>query len=153
CKEDAVLGTSAPHIPPTALEEFLRPATKPADDKVAGKERFVAALNLTVATMASAGPRPEPQVQHLISTYPELINRIRAHRDQTQDLLVTALEEQLAERTASGTAADSTRALVLLAGAVLRFAYSDDPAILDNPTPTAIADAVATFRNALKEIK
>lgn len=154
CKEDAVLGASAPQIPPTALEEFVRPATKPAaDDAVAGKDRFVAALNLTVATMASAGPRPDPRVQNLISAYPELITRVRAHRDETQELLVTALDEQMAERTTSGTAADSARALVLLAGAVLRFAYSDDPTILDNPDSAAIAAAVTTFRNALKEIK
>ncbi len=137
-KEDAVLGMREPQIPPRALREFLDPAPEntPApendDDAGPGKKRFNAALKLTVTTMA--------------------FNGVRAHRDATQELLVTALSEQLAERTASPRAADSARALILLAGAVLRFAYSDDPDILDDPDPAAISAAMTTFRDALKEL-
>ena len=154
CKEDAVLGIAAPTIPPHALDEFLNPALAPSEDDVnAGKDRFVAALNLTVSTMATSGHRPDPRVHDLIVTYPELVARVRAHRDETQELLVTALSEKLSERTTSTSAAGSARALILLAGAVLRFAYYDDPTILDNPDSASIAHAVATFRHALKEIK
>lgn len=157
-KEDAVLGMREPQIPPRALREFLDPAPEntPApendDDAGPGKKRFNAALKLTVTTMAFNGVQPDSRLQAVISAHPELIDRVRAHRDATQELLVTALSEQLAERTASPRAADSARALILLAGAVLRFAYSDDPDILDDPDPAAISAAMTTFRDALKEL-
>ena len=41
----------------------------------------------------------------------------------------------------SAGTADSARALILLAGAVLRFAYGDDPDFLDDPDPTAVQAA------------
>lgn len=151
-KEDAVLGVREPQIPPRALREFLDPVPEIDDDAAPGKRRFTAALKLTVTTMAFNGVQPDSRLQAVISAHPELIDRVRAHRDATQELLVTALSEQVAERTASPRAADSARALILLAGAVLRFAYSDDPDILDDPDPAAISAAMTTFRNALKEL-
>lgn len=150
-KEDAVLGVHEPQIPPSALEAFLHP--EPDTQVPEGNDRFVAALHLTVTTMASIGPRSSPEVRRIVAAHPELVDRIRAHRDATQRLLVSALTERLSEQTASPRAADSARALILLAGVVLRFAYGDDPDLLDDPDPVALRKAMAAFRDALKEIK
>lgn len=158
-KEDAVLGIQEPQIPPHAVEAFLRPAASAGaepgerDDDAERQDRFAAALELTVTTMASLGPRSGPKVRTIVTTHPELIDRLRVHRDATQELLVTVLTERLAEQHGSTRAADGARALILLAGAVLRFAYGDDPVVLDDPDPAAIKKAMAAFRDALKEIQ
>lgn len=152
-KEDAVLGVQEPQIPPKALEAFLHPAPPDPDEDPPGDARFVQALHLTVTTMASIGPRTSADVRTIVATHPELIDRLRAHRVATQDLLVAVLTERLAEQTASTRASDSARALILLAGVVLRFAYGDDPDLLDDPEPAAIQKALNAFRDALKELK
>ncbi len=149
CKEDAILGIREPQIPPRALETFLEPVVA-TDHDSPPSSRFDAALNLTVATMAANGAQPSAALQTLIAAHPELVERIRAYRDTTQELLVTVLSERL-EQAASPRAGDSARALILLAGAVLRFAHHDDPDILDDPDPAAITKAMAAFRHALKE--
>ena len=151
-KEDAVLGIQEPQIPPAALEAFLHPALPPPDTP-GGGDRFSQALELTVTTMASFGPRTSTKVRAILSAHPELVDRIGAHRTATQELLVTALTERLAEEHRSAGTADSARALILLAGAVLRFAYGDDPDFLDDPDPTAVQAAVTAFRDALKDFK
>ncbi|MEZ5209518.1 MULTISPECIES: TetR/AcrR family transcriptional regulator [unclassified Gordonia (in: high G+C Gram-positive bacteria)] len=149
-KEDAVLGISEPRIPPHALESFLHPAPPAGDD--AGADRFAQALELTVTTLASVGPRPSQDIAVIVGRYPELINRIRSHRDATQQLLVDALTERLAQQHSPASAADSARALILLSGAVLRFAHGDDPGPFDDPDPAAVKNAMTAFRNALKDL-
>lgn len=153
-KEDAVLGLQEPQIPPRAIAAFLHPEPNSADDRrTAGKARFQQALEMTVTTMAALGPGADPRVHAIVAAHPALIDRIRSHRDATADLLVTVLSEQLAAQDRTTKAADSARALILLAGAVLRFAYGDDPGILDDPDPAAIKKAMSAFRNALKDIQ
>lgn len=149
CKEDAVLGIQEPKIPPRALEAFVAPDSSANAD---GEERFRRALHLTVSTMASIGPHTTPAMLDIVAVHPELVDRLRAQRDATQELLVTALSERLAEESGSLRAADSARALILLSGAVLRFARGSNPTFLDNPDPAAIAAAMTAFRTALKEI-
>lgn len=143
-KEDAVLGVQEPRIPPKALETFL---TRNDDDRL-GK-----ALQLTMATMATIGPRASPELRRIVAAHPELVDSIRAHRVATQDLLMSVLSERLADDPAAPTTSDTARALLLLAGAVLRFAYHDDPDLLDDPDPSAVENALAAFRTALREIR
>lgn len=177
-KEDAVLGITPPAVPAGALDAYLRP---PAGDE-AGTDRFGQAMRLTLTTMTAAGvrPKPSPAVHKLLATHPELVDRLKAHHLQIQDLLVQVLDERLASAEAqrdealpdgaqpsAGTAdlpppgdgvpprpsrSDSARALILLAAAVLRFAQGSDPDFLDNPTPAAIDSALAAFRTAVREL-
>ncbi|MFT3661864.1 MAG: TetR/AcrR family transcriptional regulator [Gordonia sp. (in: high G+C Gram-positive bacteria)] len=149
-KEDAVLGIQEPKIPRQALETFLRP---PAPDDEARRDRVLQAVHLTMATMASVGPRTSPQVRRIVTAHPELVDRVRAHRMATQDVLMSVLSERLADQDATPTAADSARALVLLSTAVLRFAFDDEPPLFDDPDPGVIEKALTAFRTALKEVR
>ena len=152
CKEDAVLGLSEPQIPAHAIEAFLHPALPPPDGETPGKERFRQALELTVTTMASLGSSASPKVHAIAAANSELFDRVREHRNATQELLVNVLTERISEENRSESTTDSARALLLLAGAVLRFAHADNPDILENPDPAAIKKAISTFIEALKDI-
>lgn len=151
-KEDAVLGLREPQIPAHAVEAFLHPSLPPPDGTSPGKDRLWQAVELTVTTLASLGSPANPKVHTIVAANTELFDRVREHRDATQELLVNVLTERVAEQNRSPSTADSVRALVLLAGAILRFAHCEDPDILKNPDPTAIKKAITTFREALKDI-
>lgn len=152
-KEDAVLGISPPEIPQEALDAFVDEAVELPDDQP-GKERFRRALRLTVTTLASLGlPIGEDRaLLEILLAHPELGERLRAHRDAVQHRLATVLSERLAQESPSTQTADAARAMVLLAGAVLKFARGRDPAALDNPDPPAIEAAMRAFREALEGI-
>lgn len=157
CKEDAILDLRELQIPAETVEAFLRPARPARTDDEAdtslAEDRFLQALELTVSTMASHGPRPDERLRTIVAAHPELIDRIRSHRDATQEVLFTALTERLTEQDGPPRSARSVRALILLGGAVLRFAYHENSDVLNNPDPATIQNAMAAFRNALKELQ
>ncbi|GAB10468.1 putative TetR family transcriptional regulator [Gordonia araii NBRC 100433] len=153
-KEDAVLGIQPPRIPPEALDAFVDEAVVVLPNDPPGKERFRRALRLTVSTLASLGlPMGEDRaLMAVVATHPDLLDRLRAHRDAVQHELVVVLSQRLAEENPTARASDSARAMVLLAGAILRFARGSEPALLDNPDQAAIEAAMKAFREALEGI-
>ncbi|GAA3022066.1 TetR family transcriptional regulator [Gordonia defluvii] len=152
-KEDAVLGIQQPQISPEALDAFVEDAVGQPTVS-AGSERFRRALRMTVTTLATLGlpMGQDGALMAVVASHPELLDRLRAHRDAVQHELVVVLTRRLAEENPTSQASDSARAMVLLAGAVLRYARGSEPALLDNPDQAAIDAAMAAFREALKGI-
>ncbi|MFT4202099.1 MAG: helix-turn-helix domain-containing protein [Gordonia sp. (in: high G+C Gram-positive bacteria)] len=151
-KEDAVLGIRPPEIPGEALDAFFDVAADLPTQ--AGNQRLRRALRLTISTLASLGvPMDKDRaLLEVVAAQPELLDRLRAHRDAVQHELVTVLQQRIAQEAPSESAADSARAMVLLAGAVLRFARDSEYDLLDNPDNAAIDAAMTAFREALEGI-
>ncbi|EGD57128.1 TetR/AcrR family transcriptional regulator [Gordonia neofelifaecis] len=145
CKEDAVLGAGPPTIPERALKEFV--------DAAPGPDRLDRAVSLVIAVAASIRQAGGPHSDHreLVRKHPALIERMQQHGTAAQELLTSVIAEQIGER-AGPDAVDDARALIMLAGTVLRFAYQKDPDVLDNPDAPALTEAGAVFRRTIKEL-
>lgn len=146
-KEDAVLGTVAPSIPAPALAEFL--------DEDAGVDRFTRTIRLISAIMQTTrevGGLDAVELRRLVRRFPELRARLLQHTGAAERLVEEVLTEHFSKTSVDrAQAADSARALLLLASAVMRFAYSRDPAVLVAPDGKAMKSAIAVFRAALAE--
>ncbi|MCF8589395.1 TetR/AcrR family transcriptional regulator [Gordonia liuliyuniae] len=137
-KEDAVLGAGEPTIPADAVDHLLD-----------GPEQFDRAVRI-VFSVASSGRhvRNRPAERRaLIMAHPELKARTQHHAMIAHDLLAKALAERY-----DGADADRALALLLLATAVLRFAYSRDPDVLDTPDSPAVGTAINVFRTTIKDL-
>lgn len=144
-KEDAVLGATPPTVSDQALSEF-------ADDRHA--DQFTRTVRLIVAIVRStfvAGTVIEER-RGLIDRYPQLRERMAQHVATAETLTETALGEQLAGSDSQPRSAESSRALLMLAGTVLRYAYATDPHAFESADSTAVETAISVFRNALREI-
>lgn len=146
-KEDAVLGTFAPSIPEHALADFF--------DESSRTDQFTRTLRLISAIMQTtreADSDHAAELRRLVTRFPELRTRLQQHTAAAERLVEGVLTEHFS-RTApdSAQAADSARALLLLASAVMRFAYSRDPAVLAAPDGESVKTAVAVFRSALAD--
>lgn len=144
CKEDAVLGAGPPSVPEEPLDEFLR--TPP------GQARLDKAIALILAVAASTRRVGERHADHaeLVARHPELTDRVHHLGVTALELLAAAITDHLAD--APPEQVNDTRAVVMLAGTVLRFAYRTDPDVYDNPDSPALADARAVFRRTIKEL-
>ncbi|MFV0460135.1 MAG: TetR/AcrR family transcriptional regulator [Actinomycetales bacterium] len=144
-KEDAVLGTTAPVIPRAALEEFVDPHS--------GVDQFTRALSLIIATVQSTRGFDRTQMselRELIGRFPELRARLKQHTAAAEALVEGVLIDHFSQEGTDLTkAGDSARALLLLASAVLRFAYSRDPGVLTDAKGAAVTEAIEVFREAL----
>ncbi|MBY4571171.1 MULTISPECIES: TetR/AcrR family transcriptional regulator [Gordonia] len=145
CKEDAVLGAVPPTVPDQALKDFVEAGP--------GPDRLDRAVDLVMAVAKSIrqGGGPHSDHRELIRRFPELVERMQQHGTAAQELLSSVITEQIGER-AGPESVDDARALIMLAGAVLRFAYKKDPEVLDNPDSPALADAGAVFRRTIKDL-
>ncbi|MEO3860014.1 helix-turn-helix domain-containing protein [Acrocarpospora sp. B8E8] len=142
-KEDAVLGTRTPTVPEDALNRFL---DGDEDDQFTRTIRLIVAiLRSTIADSSSYRERAA-----LTHRFPELRERLLHHVSAAERLVETILDDKL---SASGAAArESSRALLMLAGTVLRFVYARDPASVEPDQTAAIESAIATFKKVLEDI-
>ncbi|WP_171055122.1 TetR/AcrR family transcriptional regulator [Mycobacterium sp. DBP42] len=144
-KEDAVLGATPPTASDQALSEF-------ADGRHA--DQFTRTVRLIVAIVRStfvAGTVIEER-RGLIDRYPQLRERMAQHVAAAETLTETALGERLAGSDSQPRSAESSRALLMLAGTVLRYAYATDPHAFESADSIAVETAISVFRNALREI-
>jgi AcrR family transcriptional regulator len=147
-KEDAILGTFAPTVPEAALTRFFDDDS--ADSFTRTVHLIVAIIRSTVPDGASFDDR-----RVLVARFPELRARLGQHVAAAERLIEATLEERLvlSAQAQPVPAADATRALLMLAGTVLRFVYTRDPGALGPEDDDAAIDAaIATFRKVLKEI-
>lgn len=144
-KEDAVLGATPPSVPEHALSAFV-------DDS--DTDPFTRTVRLLVAivrsTFVSGSVIDERRV--LIARYPQLRERMSQHVVAAETLTDVALSEQFARSGTQPRSDESSRALLMLASTVLRYAYLTDPRAFDTADSTAIEAAISVFRNALEEI-
>jgi AcrR family transcriptional regulator len=147
-KEDAILGTFAPTVPEAALTRYF-------DDE--STDSFTRTVHLIVAIIRSTVPDQAgfDDRRVLVARFPELRARLGQHVAAAERLIEATLEERFATPADDPPvpAADSTRALLMLAGTVLRYVYTRDPGALGVEDDDAAIDAaIATFRKVLKEI-
>jgi AcrR family transcriptional regulator len=146
-KEDALLATTSPVVPEEALARFLAHS---------GDDAFAEALRLVIAIVRSTSQVEIPvgERTRLVIEFPSLKERLALHVSAAEGLIATALEERptSGEKPPSVQDTDSARALLMLAGTVLRFAYIRDPDAVTGPSPEAIESAIAVFRRVLTEI-
>lgn len=144
-KEDAILGATPPQVPEQELSVFV-------DDVDA--EPFTRTVRLIVAIVRStfvAGPVIEER-RGLIARYPQLRERMAQHVVAAETLTEVALSEQLVRADAQPASTESTRALLMIAGTVLRYAYVSDPRAFESADSAAIEAAISVFGKALREI-
>ncbi len=146
-KEDALLGTTSPVVPQDALDTFLE--RKPDDDG------FAAALRLVVAIIhATFGVDiPLTERRDLLIQFPTLRARLSQHVSTVEGLVAAALDERAAAQGTPSPDADASRALFMLAGTVLRFAYSRNPEAVAAADSAAIESAISVFRHVFQEIQ
>jgi AcrR family transcriptional regulator len=149
-KEDAVLGMRAARVSDADFAAFVAST----DDVFGGAVRLMTSVIRTVFhDSLSVTTRRE-----LLRAYPELRVRLDDHVRSAEALVQAVLVERSGAATGSATEATEatepadTRALVLLAGAVMRFAFTpnDDGSINDDPA--SIDAAIARFRQHLTSI-
>lgn len=147
-KEDAILGTTVPVIPEAALAAFFDPESD--------ADQFTRTLRLISATIQTTREVERTQIgefRGLVERFPELRSRLQQHTAAAESLVEGVLTEHFATSTAdSRAAADSARALLLLASAVMRFAFSREPGVIADPDSDVIADAIDVFKDALESI-
>lgn len=147
-KEDAVLGIQAPMLPAEAVHEFEN-----GEGDLFG--RTVRLMTAVVRSATRQGSSPERRIE-LVRRFPELRARLNRHAMDAEELVRPVLAEHLAldearEPPAAGHGPDDeVRALLMVAGSVIRFAYSRDRAISDGGTG-AVDDAIETFRQVIRK--
>ena len=145
-KEDAILGATEPAIPDAALREF--------NDEASGGDPFTRIVGLVGAIVRSTREvdgMNAAERRRLLTQYPELRVRLQHHLNAAEGLAEALLTEHFSARKRGATAADDARAHLILAGAVLRLAYSRNPDVLDAPNSAATDWAIATFKEALAD--
>ena len=132
-KEDAVLGTRPAQLSTEDLAEF--------DASVA--DPFGRIVRLMAAAIQSAlhDPSSFETRRALLREHPEL----RARWDQHVRIAEQVVQDVLAD-------GESSRALVLVAGTVMRFAYTPAADGSINRDPAALDAAIIRFREVLKEV-
>jgi len=138
-KEDAVLGTRAPRLGDDDLAAFA----------AAPDASFGAVVRLMTAAVRSVfHDLPSFTLEHrlLLKAHPELLARIDAHVREAEALV----HAELAERAGADPGPrDSDRALVLMAGAVMRYAFAPDADGVIHDTPESVDAAIRRFRGLL----
>ncbi|MHA7305234.1 TetR/AcrR family transcriptional regulator [Arthrobacter sp. TMN-49] len=148
-KEDAILGIQAP----TLSEETIAAFREGGDQDLFG--RTVHLMATVIRSMFPEASLSERRKQ-LKAEYPELGKRIFAHMRVSEELVEAALLERyqdgLPENSWSGLppGRDSALALLMMAGTVIRFAFSKDPGATTNAQSPAIGEAIETFRETIK---
>ena len=144
-KEDAVLGTTAPKMPEQALAAFV--------NDIEG-DQFTRILRLIIEIIRSTyvlGVTADER-RRLVDSYPQLRERMAQHVSAAESLTETALSERLKRSGSQAGSAESSRALLMLASTVLRYAHSNDPGALESNDSAAIEAVVSVFRDALEDI-
>lgn len=138
-KEDAVLGVRAPQLTEAALTAFREDTDRDLLTRV---------VLLFVHTLrTSLVPTGETTRKELMEAHPELRQRYMARVADTERLAHQVLEEQ------PGTLPDTpeaARALLYLAGAVVRFTFQTAPGAVSGTDDEALHQAIDTYRKVLR---
>jgi len=133
-KEDAVLATRPPVLSAHDLEVF----GSSTDDTLA---RVVRLMSAAVRSVFDDLPSFAAKRQHLLKLHPALRARVERHVHDAEELVRGAL-------AASEPAAPSLP-LLMLAGTVMRYAFTPDADGSIDDSPAAIDSAIAAFRAVL----
>lgn len=142
-KEDAIVGVRAPRIDDAIVAELADSTDEVPLMRVA---RLVA-----LVAFSTVGPDVDlPRRRRLAHQYPSLRSRLTQVFTEARKEVVAQFVDDVPVpwRGATGlpTDPDEARALVMLAGAVVTFAWSRDPDRMYSDTDDALADAITTFR-------
>lgn len=148
-KEDAILGVQAP----TLSEENIATFREGGPGNLFGRT-----VHLMVTVIRSMFPEESRTDRRrlLKEKYPDLGKRIFAHVRASEELVEVVLLERYQdsahEQSLSGLpdGRDSALALLMMAGTVMRFAFSKDSSAATNEHSTAIDEAIEIFREAIK---
>lgn len=146
-KEDAILGLVPPRIPDEVLENPLGEAAD-SDDLQRAVHLLVATARASRMTVGGYARRRE-----LVGRFPELNHRLKRQAQEIQDLVLeelTGQDSRLGEHVEGPL--DRTRALVLMAAAIIRFAYESDPRTLEEESLSSFDTSISVFRSLLKEV-
>ena len=154
-KEDAVLGTGAPRLSDDELAAFAAATASPAPG-----DEFGAVVRLMTAAVRSVfHDLPSFTLEHrlLLKAHPQLLARIDEHVREAEELVRTVIVERPQGADADGAALrsdsdDSARALVLIAGAVMRFAFAPDAEGVVRDSPEAVDAAILRFRRVFDDV-
>lgn len=147
-KEDAIIGVRAPTIP----ADLLRAFRESGDDLLTRTVRLLAET-LRVSAVADVSIERRRQ---LIRAHPELRSRILQHITAVEQLVDTVLSERLGDADSVAPIAQlpdrdgSPRALLMLAGTITRFAFSQNPGSTVDELGDNIESAIQTFREVVK---
>ena len=142
-KEDAVLGTRDPWLPEEDWADFVS-STLPVLPRTA---TLLAAV-LNTSTNAGEGFRRR---REMVRTFPELRRRTHIHVQAAEQLVATALIERLKPHQAALLAHElpedpgAQHALVLLAGTITRYAFTEDPEEFARDWQAAVVRASTMF--------
>ena len=148
-KEDAVLGTQSPTVPEEAILAFDDSADS---DLFSRTVRLLAAVALTTVRNDSGLVRR----RELAKRFPELRVRLSQLVTGAEQLVEALLEERVASEKLTIASndlspTDSIHALLVLAGAALRFVYARNPSLASAPSGPELDSAIALFRTVMKE--
>ncbi|MGV8882045.1 MAG: TetR/AcrR family transcriptional regulator [Rhodoglobus sp.] len=135
-KEDAVLGIKPPRISEESLEAF--------DQSTDLLGRVVYLMSSTVRTAVHFDTSVERR--ELLKRYPELRTRLDQQLREVEALVQSVLTER------SSASSESSRALVMFAGTVLRFAFALQPDGTIDDSPRALDAAISQFKEVVKEV-
>ena len=142
-KEDAVLGTRDPWLPEEDWADFVS-----SNLPVLPRTATLLAAVLNTSTNAGEGFRRR---REMVRTFPELRRRTHIHVQAAEQLVATALIERLKPHQAALLAHElpadpgAQHALVLLAGTITRYAFTEDPEEFARDWQAAVVQASSTF--------
>ena len=148
-KEDAIMGTQPPTLSEEAEAEFR------ADGDA---DLFGRTVRLMVTVIRSMFPEASQQSRRkeLKCKYPELSRTMIAHVAASEQLVETILldryDESDPEFASAGLTSgrDGAKALLMLAGTAMRFAFSRDPGAVSGGDTKAVDESIEFFREAIK---
>lgn len=149
-KEDAVLGTREPWLPEADWEDFVSSRLE-----VLPRTAKLLAAVLNTSTHAGEGFRRR---REMVRTFPELRRRTHVHVQAAEQLVATALIERLKPHQAALLAHElpnepgAQHALVLLAGTITRYAFTEDPEEFARDWQSAVVRASAMFGALLNPV-
>ena len=139
-KEDAVIGVRTPQLSEQHLDSFRDAAERDLLSRVV--ELFADAVR------SSFVPVDDPTRRgRLMTAHPELRHRFMMKVAETERLALQVIED---EPEALPDTPEAARALLYLAGAVVRFTYTTTPGAISAHDDEALHRATDTFRKVLR---
>lgn len=139
-KEDAVVGLRTPELTDEMLESFR---TRVGADLLSSAVELLAAV---IRTALVPGDDPVRRKQ-LTTDYPELRKRFMLRIADAERLALQVIEDQPESLPNTPEAA---RALITLAGAVIRFSYQSQPGSVTADDQATLHQGIETFREVLR---
>lgn len=149
-KEDAVLGTREPWLPEDDWEEFVY-------SNLSVLPRTARLLAAVLNTSTSAGETFRRR-REMVRVFPELRRRTHHHVQAAETLVETALIERLKPHQSALLSHELPRvpgaqhAVVLLAGTITRYAFTEDPERFAADWQSAVDEASEMFGAILNSV-